>query len=70
MEGHLPYLSNRKGVSERHQADKLVGEESMFFNILEREAGVVVHVGVRTGALRDVRNATVVNHGASRATHC
>jgi len=42
----------------------------MFFNILEWEAGVVAHIGVRTGALRDGWNATVVNHGASRATHC
>ena len=70
MEGHLPYLSNRKGVFERHRATKQAGQEFMFFNSLEREAGVVVHVAVRTGALRDGWNATVVNHGASRATHC
>ena len=42
----------------------------MFFNILEWEAGVVVHVGVRTGALRDGWNGTVFEHGVARATHC
>jgi len=70
MEGHLPYLSNRKGVFERHRAAELAGEEFMFFNILEWEAGVVVHVGVRTGALRDGWNGTVFEHGVARATHC
>jgi len=42
----------------------------MFFNILEWEAGSPLHVGERTGAVRDGWNAAVFNHGVARATHC
>jgi len=68
--GHLSYRFNRNGGSDRHRAAKLAGETFMFFNILEWEAGSPVHVGVRTGAVRDGWKGTVVNHGESRATHC